>query len=143
MYDIVVVMLLRWLDLLWHWHCRGRKAIATSCWSYLEGSNFLTAAVSTPSNCSGHSLLFLSGPEAHLHCLPCILVPLACILVGINPHIIVTIALLIIAIPLLILVLICLRCILWWWWCWCQILCWCDYLPFLFRENTCFTNVDL
>ena len=34
--------------------------------SYLEGSNFLTAAVSTPSNCMGHSLLFVSGPEAHL-----------------------------------------------------------------------------
>jgi photosystem II P680 reaction center D2 protein len=34
--------------------------------SYLEGSNFLTAAASTPSNCMGHSLLLLSGPEAHL-----------------------------------------------------------------------------
>ena len=34
--------------------------------SYLEGSNFLTAAVSTPANCMGHSLLLVAGPEAHL-----------------------------------------------------------------------------
>ncbi|MEH2358649.1 photosystem II D2 protein (photosystem q(a) protein) [Nostoc sp.] len=32
--------------------------------SYLEGCNFLTAAVSTPANSMGHSLLFLWGPEA-------------------------------------------------------------------------------
>ncbi len=32
--------------------------------SYLEGCNFLTAAVSTPSNSMGHSLLTLWGPEA-------------------------------------------------------------------------------
>jgi photosystem II P680 reaction center D2 protein len=32
--------------------------------SYLEGCNFLTAAVSTPSNAVGHSLLFLWGVEA-------------------------------------------------------------------------------
>jgi photosystem II P680 reaction center D2 protein len=32
--------------------------------SYLEGCNFLTAAVSTPPNCVGHSLLLLWGPEA-------------------------------------------------------------------------------
>jgi photosystem II P680 reaction center D2 protein len=32
--------------------------------SYLEGCNFITAAVSTPANCMGHSLLFLWGPEA-------------------------------------------------------------------------------
>ena len=32
--------------------------------SYLEGCNFITAAVSTPSNCMGHSLLLLWGPEA-------------------------------------------------------------------------------
>ena len=32
--------------------------------SYLEGCNFLTAAVSTPLDCIGHSLLFLWGPEA-------------------------------------------------------------------------------
>lgn len=32
--------------------------------SYLEGCNFLTAAVSTPSNSIGHSLLLLWGPEA-------------------------------------------------------------------------------
>jgi photosystem II P680 reaction center D2 protein len=34
--------------------------------SYLEGSNFLTAAVSTPANCMGHTLLLLWGPEAHV-----------------------------------------------------------------------------
>ena len=32
--------------------------------SYLEGCNFLTASVSTPSNCMGHSLLILWGAEA-------------------------------------------------------------------------------
>jgi len=32
--------------------------------SYLEGCNFITAAVSTPANSFGHSLLFLWGPEA-------------------------------------------------------------------------------
>lgn len=32
--------------------------------SYLEGCNFLTAAVSTPPNCMGHALLLLWGPEA-------------------------------------------------------------------------------
>jgi hypothetical protein len=41
----------------------------TSCFthclatSYLEGCNFLTAAVSTPPNCMGHSLLLYWGPE--------------------------------------------------------------------------------
>ena len=32
--------------------------------SYLEGANFLTAAVSTPGDAMGHSLMFLWGPEA-------------------------------------------------------------------------------
>ena len=32
--------------------------------SYIEGCNFITASVSTPSNCMGHSLLVLWGPEA-------------------------------------------------------------------------------
>lgn len=32
--------------------------------SYLEGCNFVTAAVSTPPNAMGHSLLLLWGPEA-------------------------------------------------------------------------------
>jgi len=32
--------------------------------SYLEGCNFVTAAVSTPSNCMGHSLIILWGSEA-------------------------------------------------------------------------------
>lgn len=32
--------------------------------SYLEGCNFLTAAVSTPANSMAHSLLFIWGPEA-------------------------------------------------------------------------------
>lgn len=45
-------------------------SFVTSCFthclatSYLEGCNFLTAAVSTPSNCMGHSLLLFWGPEA-------------------------------------------------------------------------------
>ena len=32
--------------------------------SFLEGCNFLTAAVSTPANSMGHSLLLIWGPEA-------------------------------------------------------------------------------
>ena len=32
--------------------------------SYLEGCNFLTAAVSTPANSLGHSLLFLMGSRS-------------------------------------------------------------------------------
>ena len=35
--------------------------------SYLEGCNFLTAAVSTPAASMGHSLILLWGPEAHGH----------------------------------------------------------------------------
>ena len=31
--------------------------------SYLEGCNFITAAVSTPSNCMGHSVFLLWGSE--------------------------------------------------------------------------------
>eukprot|EP00933_Yihiella_yeosuensis_P067135 TRINITY_DN7177_c0_g2_i1.p1 TRINITY_DN7177_c0_g2~~TRINITY_DN7177_c0_g2_i1.p1 ORF type:complete len:370 (-),score=1.35 TRINITY_DN7177_c0_g2_i1:42-1151(-) len=34
--------------------------------SYLEGCNFITAAVSTPANCMGHSLLLLWGPEGNV-----------------------------------------------------------------------------
>jgi photosystem II P680 reaction center D2 protein len=40
------------------WYTHG---LATS---YLEGCNFLTAAVSTPANSLAHSLLFIWGPEA-------------------------------------------------------------------------------
>jgi photosystem II P680 reaction center D2 protein len=40
------------------WYTHG---LATS---YLEGCNFLSAAVSTPANSMGHSLLLLWGPEA-------------------------------------------------------------------------------
>ena len=40
------------------WYTHG---LATS---YLEGCNFLTAAVSTPANTMGHSLILLWGPEA-------------------------------------------------------------------------------
>jgi photosystem II P680 reaction center D2 protein len=40
------------------WYTHG---LATS---YLEGCNVLTAAVSTPPNSLGHSLLFVWGPEA-------------------------------------------------------------------------------
>ena len=32
--------------------------------SYLEGCNFITAAVSTSSNCMGHSVFLLWGPES-------------------------------------------------------------------------------
>jgi photosystem II P680 reaction center D2 protein len=32
--------------------------------SYIEGCNFLTAAVSTPANCMAHSMLVIWGPEA-------------------------------------------------------------------------------
>ena len=35
--------------------------------SYLEGCNFLTAAVSTPAASMGHSLILLWGPETHTH----------------------------------------------------------------------------
>ena len=38
------------------WYTHG---LATS---YLEGANFLTAAVSTPADAMGHSLLLLWGP---------------------------------------------------------------------------------
>ena len=37
--------------------------------SYVEGCNVITAAVSTPANCMGHSLLFLWGREAKLNVL--------------------------------------------------------------------------
>ena len=40
------------------WYTHG---LATS---YLEGCNFLTAAVSTPANSMGHSLLFLMGSRS-------------------------------------------------------------------------------
>ena len=40
------------------WYTHG---LATS---YLEGANFLTAAVSTPADAMGHSLLLLWGPES-------------------------------------------------------------------------------
>ena len=43
--------------LLQGWYTHG---LATS---YLEGANFLTAAVSTPADAMGHSLLLLWGPE--------------------------------------------------------------------------------
>ena len=35
--------------------------------SYLEGANFLTAAVSTPGDAMGHSLMFLWGPKHRVH----------------------------------------------------------------------------
>merc|ERR1712003_268961 len=41
------------------WYTHG---LATS---YLEGCNFLTAAVSTPANSIGHSIILLWGGEAH------------------------------------------------------------------------------
>ena len=39
------------------WYTHGSAS------SYLEGANFLTAAVSTPADSMGHSLLLLWGPE--------------------------------------------------------------------------------
>ncbi|GER50159.1 photosystem II D2 protein [Striga asiatica] len=53
--------------------CRcGKPTVRKTSWadgnagrsSYLEGCNFLTAAVSTPANSLSHSLLLLWGPEA-------------------------------------------------------------------------------
>jgi photosystem II P680 reaction center D2 protein len=41
--------------------------------SYLEGCNFISAAVSTPANCMGHSLLLLWGREGHLSLTPWVL----------------------------------------------------------------------
>ena len=41
--------------------------------SYLEGCNFISAAVSTPANCMGHSLLLLWGREGHLGLTPWVL----------------------------------------------------------------------
>jgi photosystem II P680 reaction center D2 protein len=41
--------------------------------SYLEGCNFMTAAVSTPANSMGHSFLLLWGPEAQLAFTPWVL----------------------------------------------------------------------
>ena len=44
--------------LLQSWYTHGLAS------SYLEGANFLTAAVSTPADAMGHSLLLLWGPES-------------------------------------------------------------------------------
>ena len=48
------------------WNCFRNQSWYTHgiASSYLEGANFLTAAVSTPGDAMGHSLLFLWGPEA-------------------------------------------------------------------------------
>ena len=42
----------------------SRRGTLTGCKSSLEGANFLTAAVSTPADAMGHSLLLLWGPES-------------------------------------------------------------------------------
>ena len=47
----------------WHYVCPGWYTHGLAS-SYLEGANFLTAAVSTPADAMGHSLLLLWGPEA-------------------------------------------------------------------------------
>ena len=47
-----------WHDLCYGWYTHGLAS------SYLEGANFLTAAVSTPADAMGHSLLLLWGPES-------------------------------------------------------------------------------
>ncbi|KAL9419531.1 hypothetical protein AB3S75_037317 [Citrus x aurantiifolia] len=49
-------------DIMDDWLRRDRFVFVAS--SYLEGCNFLTAAVSTPANSLAHSLLLLWGPEA-------------------------------------------------------------------------------
>ena len=41
-----------------------RGTLTSLASSYLEGANFLTAAVSTPADVMGHSLLLLWGPES-------------------------------------------------------------------------------
>ncbi|KAJ6741240.1 PHOTOSYSTEM II D2 PROTEIN [Salix purpurea] len=57
-------------DIMDDWLRRDRTTFVTSWYthglasSYLEGCNFLTAAVSTPANSLAHSLLLLWGPEA-------------------------------------------------------------------------------
>ena len=53
----LVVFLLARLSLR-SWYTHGLAS------SYLEGANFLTAAVSTPADAMGHSLLLLWGPES-------------------------------------------------------------------------------
>ena len=47
----------------WHYVCHSWYTHGLAS-SYLEGANFLTAAVSTPADAMGHSLLLLWGPEA-------------------------------------------------------------------------------
>ena len=49
----------------WHWHYLCYELVhPRTCSSYLEIANFLTAAVSTPADAMGHSLLLLWGPES-------------------------------------------------------------------------------
>ena len=45
-----------------------RRGTPTDWRLYLEGANFLTAAVSTPADAMGHSLLLLWGPESQGDC---------------------------------------------------------------------------
>ena len=47
-----------WHNVCYGWYTHGLAS------SYLEGANFLTAAVSTPADAMGHSLLLLWGPES-------------------------------------------------------------------------------
>ena len=47
-----------WYKFVTSWYTHGLAS------SYLEGANFLTAAVSTPADAMGHSLLLLWGPES-------------------------------------------------------------------------------
>ena len=48
----------------WHYICYKSWYTHGLASSYLEGANFLTAAVSTPADAMGHSLLLLWGPES-------------------------------------------------------------------------------
>ena len=47
-----------------YWRRLARRYTHGLATSYLEGANFLTAAVSTPADAMGHSLLLLWGPES-------------------------------------------------------------------------------
>ena len=53
-----------WWLAYWHYFCYELVHSRAGKSSYLEGANFLTAAVSTPADSMGHSLLLLWGPES-------------------------------------------------------------------------------
>ena len=60
-FPLLIWQLVAWLTgttFVTSWYTHGLAS------SYLEGANFLTAAVSTPADAMGHSLLLLWGPES-------------------------------------------------------------------------------